>query len=117
MHNSPRFCLRTPLPICKLLAEGEFFEFADGGAGDGVEEDEGVGELPLGEGFCEKRAQLFRCGAGATPEELRAFLAKSFAKWQLPDAFVFLDAIPRTSVGKFKKLALREQFANWKWGT
>jgi len=46
---------------------------------------------------------------------LRAFLARSFAKWQLPDAFVFLDAIPRTSVGKFKKLALREQFANWKW--
>jgi len=36
-------------------------------------------------------------------------------KWQLPDAFVFIDAIPRTSVGKFKKLALREQFATWKW--
>ena len=31
------------------------------------------------------------------------------------NAFVFLDAIPRTSVGKFKKSALREQFANWKW--
>ena len=44
-----------------------------------------------------------------------AFLAKSFAKWQLPDAFVFIEAIPRTSVGKFKKLALREQFADWKW--
>jgi len=27
----------------------------------------------------------------------------------------FLDAIPRTSVGKFKKIALREQFATWKW--
>jgi len=54
-------------------------------------------------------------GAKVTPEELRAFLAKSFAKWQLPDAFVFLDAIPRTSVGKFKKTALREQFANWNW--
>jgi fatty-acyl-CoA synthase len=54
-------------------------------------------------------------GAKVTPEELREFLGKSFAKWQLPDAFVFLDAIPRTSVGKFKKTALREQFANWKW--
>jgi hypothetical protein len=31
-------------------------------------------------------------------------------KWQLPGAFVFLDAISRTSVGKFK-LALHEQFA------
>jgi acyl-CoA synthetase (AMP-forming)/AMP-acid ligase II len=28
---------------------------------------------------------------------------------------VFVEAIPRTSVGKFKKIALREQFANWKW--
>jgi len=60
-------------------------------------------------------AVVLRDGAQATPEELRAFLAETFAKWQLPDAFVFLDAIPRTSVGKFKKLALREQFANWKW--
>ncbi len=58
---------------------------------------------------------VLKDGASATPEELRAFLAKTFAKWQLPDAFVFVDAIPRTSVGKFKKLALREPFANWKW--
>jgi fatty-acyl-CoA synthase len=58
---------------------------------------------------------VLRDGARATPEELRAFLAKTFAKWQLPDAFVFIEAIPRTSVGKFKKLALREQFANWNW--
>jgi fatty-acyl-CoA synthase len=60
-------------------------------------------------------AIVLKDGARATPDELRAFLAKYFAKWQLPDAFVFIDAIPRTSVGKFKKLALREQFANWKW--
>jgi fatty-acyl-CoA synthase len=60
-------------------------------------------------------AVVLKDGAASTPEELRAFLAKSFAKWQLPDAFVFIDAIPRTSVGKFKKIALREQFANWKW--
>jgi len=56
-------------------------------------------------------AVVLKDGRNATPQELRAFLAESFAKWQLPDAFVFLDAIPRTSVGKFKKLALREQFA------
>ena len=60
-------------------------------------------------------AVVLKDGAHATPEELRTFLAASFAKWQLPDAFVFLEAIPRTSVGKFKKTALREQFANWKW--
>jgi fatty-acyl-CoA synthase len=58
---------------------------------------------------------VLKDGASATPEELRAFLAQSFAKWQLPDAFVFVAEIPRTSVGKFKKTALREQFADWKW--
>jgi fatty-acyl-CoA synthase len=60
-------------------------------------------------------AIVLKDGEMASAEELRAFLAKTFAKWQLPDAFVFIDAIPRTSVGKFKKLALREQFADWKW--
>jgi fatty-acyl-CoA synthase len=60
-------------------------------------------------------AVVLKDGANATPDELRAFLANSFAKWQLPDAFVFLAEIPRTSVGKFKKTALREQFANWHW--
>jgi len=60
-------------------------------------------------------AVVLKDGAQATPEELRAYLAQFFAKWQLPDAFVFLEALPRTSVGKFKKIALREQFAKWKW--
>ncbi len=54
-------------------------------------------------------------GARVTAEELRAFLADKFAKWQLPDAFVFAEEIPRTSAGKFQKSRLREQFANWKW--
>ena len=39
-------------------------------------------------------------GAEAHPAELREFLAAKFAKWQLPDAFVFAKEIPRTSVGK-----------------
>jgi fatty-acyl-CoA synthase len=54
-------------------------------------------------------------GKQAQPEELREFLSAKFAKWQLPDAFVFTNEIPRTSVGKFRKIALREQFADWKW--
>jgi acyl-CoA synthetase (AMP-forming)/AMP-acid ligase II len=37
------------------------------------------------------------------------------AKWQLPDAIVFIDEIPRTSVGKFKKSELRARYANWEW--
>ena len=60
-------------------------------------------------------AVVLKDGARVTDQELRAFLSLHFAKWQLPDAFVFVEAIPRTSVGKFKKSALREQFANWKW--
>ena len=55
-------------------------------------------------------------GSTATPEELRAFLETRFAKWQLPDAFVFAEQIPRTSVGKFQKTRLREQYRQWNWG-
>jgi fatty-acyl-CoA synthase len=54
-------------------------------------------------------------GAKAEAAELREFLGAKFAKWQLPDAFVFAKEIPRTSVGKFRKMALREQFVDWKW--
>ena len=60
-------------------------------------------------------AVVLREGSTVNEHELREFLGQSFASWQLPDAFVFVDAIPRTSVGKFKKTALREQFADWKW--
>jgi fatty-acyl-CoA synthase len=60
-------------------------------------------------------AVVLKDGKSVTEQELRIFLGAAFAKWQLPDAFVFVDSIPRTSVGKFKKIALREQFATWKW--
>jgi len=48
-------------------------------------------------------------GSKATEEELRAWLEPRFAKFCLPDAFVFLPQIPRTATGKFLKTALREQ--------
>jgi len=54
-------------------------------------------------------------GEAATSEELRDFLATRFAKWQLPDGFAFAKEIPRTSVGKFLKMRLREQYADWRW--
>ena len=54
---------------------------------------------------------LEREGEDASPDELRDFLAPSFAKWWLPDRFEFVDEIPKTAVGKFRKTALREQFA------
>jgi fatty-acyl-CoA synthase len=55
---------------------------------------------------------VLREGQKATPDELREFLAPSFAKWWLPDAYEFVDEIPKTAVGKFRKTALREQFAS-----
>ena len=37
-------------------------------------------------------------------------LQHGFAKWQVPDRFEVIDAVPRTSTGKFWKLKLRERF-------
>ena len=53
-------------------------------------------------------------GNGVTADELRAFLEPNFAKWWLPDAIVFTKEIPRTATGKFSKLTLREQYANYR---
>jgi fatty-acyl-CoA synthase len=50
-------------------------------------------------------------GAAATDEELREHLAPHFAKWWLPDRFEFVEEIPKTAVGKFRKTALRERFS------
>jgi fatty-acyl-CoA synthase len=53
---------------------------------------------------------VFKKDRSATAEELRAHLSSAFVKWQLPERFEFLDAIPRTSTGKFWKVKLRERF-------
>jgi fatty-acyl-CoA synthase len=42
-------------------------------------------------------------------QELLDFIAPQFAKWWLPDDIVFMEEIPKTSVGKFLKRALRDQ--------
>jgi fatty-acyl-CoA synthase len=60
-------------------------------------------------------AIVFKDGKTATPDELRDYLAPKFAKFWLPDVFVVVDTIPRTSAGKFKKTELREQYKNWQW--
>ncbi len=55
---------------------------------------------------------VLKSGQTATPAELGAHLmANGFAKWQVPDRVEFIDAVPRTSTGKFYKLKLREMFA------
>lgn len=55
---------------------------------------------------------VLKGGAEATPDDLRDHLSSHFAKWQLPERVEFIDEIPRTATGKFKKTALREQFVN-----
>jgi fatty-acyl-CoA synthase len=47
-------------------------------------------------------------------DELKAHLAQQYAKWQVPDRFEFIEQIPRTATGKFKKTALREMFVDAK---
>ncbi len=46
-----------------------------------------------------------------TKEEIIEYLTPRVAKWWLPDEVLFIDAVPKTSVGKFDKKVLRSQFA------
>jgi len=48
----------------------------------------------------------------ATPDELRAFLGEKVPRWQLPERWCFIDEVPKTSVGKFRKTTLRDQYAS-----
>ena len=66
--------------------------------------DERWGERPMA-------VVVAREGSECTGEELRSHLAGHFAKWQLPERVEFIEAIPRTATGKFKKLELRERYA------
>ncbi len=50
-------------------------------------------------------------GKTVSAEELKEFLSDKFAKFQIPEGFAFVEAIPKTSVGKFLKSALREKYA------
>ena len=59
------------------------------------------GERPLA-------AVVLKSEAATTAEELLDHLRPNFAKWWLPDEVRFVDEIPKTSVGKFKKSALRD---------
>ncbi len=52
-------------------------------------------------------------GASVTAEELARFIEPHFAPWQIPDDYAFVDALPRTSTGKFLKTRLREDFRDW----
>ena len=52
-------------------------------------------------------------GESLTPDEIMEFLRPQLAKWALPDDVRVIDAVPKTSVGKFDKKVLRERFKDW----
>jgi fatty-acyl-CoA synthase len=66
--------------------------------------DERWGERPLA-------CVVLRPGQSVTPEELRAHLSGRVVKWWLPEQWVFVDTVPRTSVGKHDKKLLRARNA------
>jgi fatty-acyl-CoA synthase len=53
-------------------------------------------------------------GAELTKEGVLKFLEGKIAKWWTPDDVQFVDAIPLGATGKINKLALREQFKDYK---
>jgi len=53
-------------------------------------------------------------GMEVSAEDIRAVLAAKVAKWWLPDAIEFVEAIPHTGTGKISKKDLRDQFADYR---
>jgi fatty-acyl-CoA synthase len=66
-------------------------------------EHEKWGERPLA-------AVVLKPGRSVEKVELRSHLEGQFAKFWLPDDYLFIEQIPRTSTGKFKKLELRARY-------
>lgn len=58
---------------------------------------------------------LARARRGIDAAALNAHLAAKFVKWWLPEDYVFITEIPRTSTGKFLKTRLREMHAGHVW--
>lgn len=68
--------------------------------------DEKWGERPLA-------TVVLKEGSTADFETLRAFLADEgrIARWQLPERWSIVEAVPKTSVGKFDKKVIRKKYA------
>ncbi|WP_406861920.1 long-chain fatty acid--CoA ligase [Streptomyces sp. HUAS MG47] len=67
--------------------------------------DDKWGERPLA-------TVVLKEGATADYQTLRTFLGESIAKWQLPERWALIPAVPKTSVGKFDKKVIRKQYAD-----
>jgi fatty-acyl-CoA synthase len=65
----------------------------------------------------DERPVLIAVPAGdARPSlvEIHDHMSEHFAKWQLPDDVIWVEALPLTATGKTSKLTLRQQFADYK---
>ncbi|HLU26786.1 MAG TPA: fatty acid--CoA ligase, partial [Glycomyces sp.] len=60
---------------------------------------------------------VLKPGEEATKEDIVGFLEGRVAKWWLPDDVVFVDEVPKTSVGKFSKKDLRDRFSDYRFPT
>ncbi|WP_375491235.1 long-chain fatty acid--CoA ligase [uncultured Jatrophihabitans sp.] len=56
---------------------------------------------------------VIKDGEQLSAAEVLDFLRDRLSKWQLPDDVVFIDEVPKTSVGKFSKKTLRDRFADY----
>jgi fatty-acyl-CoA synthase len=66
--------------------------------------DEKWGERPL--------ATVVRAANSAIDAAaLQEFLSTQVARWQVPERWVFIDEVPKTSVGKFDKKLLRKRYS------
>jgi fatty-acyl-CoA synthase len=73
--------------------------------------DERWGERPLAVVVRVKEPLDSTDAVDTEPEALREWLRTRIARWQLPERWAVVDAVPRTSVGKFDKKVLRAQYA------
>jgi fatty-acyl-CoA synthase len=64
----------------------------------------------------DERPVLVAVAAGEdrpTLDEMHAHMAGHFAKWQLPDDLIWVEALPLTATGKVSKLTLRQNLADY----
>ena len=55
-----------------------------------------------------------KSGEEITEEEILKFLAPKFPNWYLPDKVFIVDDVPKTSVGKINKSAIRDQYKDYR---
>lgn len=63
----------------------------------------------------ERPVLVVVCKGEAKPslEDFHSLMSEHFAKWQLPDDVLYVDALPLTATGKVSKLTLRQTFKDY----